>query len=69
VCAYIQPRPGAELDFGGIISYLKMKKASVLHLPERIEFIDAMPFTKAEKIDKEALGRDIREKLARKTSP
>jgi 2,3-dihydroxybenzoate-AMP ligase/mycobactin salicyl-AMP ligase len=62
VCAYIQPRPGARLHFNDIISFLKDRKASVLHFPERIEFIDAMPFTKAEKIDKGALVKDIEKK-------
>jgi len=63
VCAYIQPRPGARLQFNDILSFLKDRKASVLHFPERIEFIDAMPFTKAEKIDKMALVKDIGEKI------
>ncbi|UCH06172.1 MAG: AMP-binding protein [Deltaproteobacteria bacterium] len=63
VCAYIQPKPGAELSFNEIISFLKDKKASVLQLPERIEFVDAMPFTKAEKVDKTALREDIEQKL------
>jgi 2,3-dihydroxybenzoate-AMP ligase len=62
VCAYIQPRPGARLHFNDILSFLKDRKASVLHFPERIEFIDAMPFTKAEKIDKMALVKDIEKK-------
>ena len=63
VCAYIQPRPGAELTFNAVISFLKDKKASVLQLPERIEFVDVMPFTKAQKIDKTALRGDIEQKL------
>ena len=63
VCAYIQPKVGANLSFEKIISYLKGKKASVQQLPERIEFIDAMPVTKAEKIDKKALREDIEKKL------
>lgn len=63
VCAYIQPRPGARLQFNDILSFLKEKNASVLHFPERIEFIDAMPFTKAEKIDKTALAKDIKGKI------
>jgi 2,3-dihydroxybenzoate-AMP ligase/mycobactin salicyl-AMP ligase len=66
VCAYIQPRPGARLQFNDILSFLKDRKASVLHFPERIEFIDAMPFTKAEKIDKMALVKDIGEKVKSK---
>jgi acyl-CoA synthetase (AMP-forming)/AMP-acid ligase II len=63
VCAYIQPKPGAKLSFNEIISFLKDRKASVLQLPERIEFLDAMPFTKAEKVDKTALREDIENKL------
>ncbi len=66
VCAYIQPRPGARLQFKDILSFLRGRKASVLHFPERIEFIDAMPFTKAEKIDKMALVKDIKEKIESK---
>jgi 2,3-dihydroxybenzoate-AMP ligase/mycobactin salicyl-AMP ligase len=66
VCAYIQPRPGARLHFNDILSFLKNRKASVLHFPERIEFIDAMPFTKAEKIDKMALVKDIKGKIESK---
>jgi len=65
VCAYVQPRPGARLHFNDILSFLKDRKASVLHFPERIEFIDTMPFTKAEKIDKMALVKDIGEKNKR----
>ena len=66
VCAYIQPRPEAKLHFNDILSFLRERKASVLHLPERIEFVDAMPFTKAEKIDKMALAKDIAEKIKSK---
>jgi 2,3-dihydroxybenzoate-AMP ligase/mycobactin salicyl-AMP ligase len=63
VCAYIQPKPGASLSFQKIIAYLKERKASVLQLPERIEFIETMPFTKAEKVDKKFLKEDIERKL------
>lgn len=63
VCAYIQARPEAKLTFDSIITFLKEKKASVLQLPERIEFIKDMPYTKAEKIDKGALKQDIGEKV------
>jgi len=66
VCAYIQPRQGTRLQFNDILSFLKERKASVLHFPERIEFIDTMPFTKAEKIDKMALVKDIKEKIESK---
>lgn len=63
VCAYIQPRQGADLTFDQIIAYLKERKASVLQFPERIEFIAEMPFTKAEKLDKSSLVDDIKKKL------
>jgi len=42
---------------------LKEQKASVLQLPERIEFIDAMPYTGAQKTDKRRLQEDIGKKL------
>ncbi|MGD2126116.1 MAG: AMP-binding protein [Desulfobacteraceae bacterium] len=63
VCAYVQPKAGAQLTFDEIISFLKEQKASVLQLPERIEFIEAMPYTGAQKIDKKSLCEDIEKKL------
>lgn len=62
-CAYIQPVEGAKLSFDEIISYLKNKNASVLQLPERIEFIKMLPLTKAGKMDKRYLEEDIKNKL------
>ena len=62
-CAYIQPEKGAELSFDRIISFLKSKNASVLQLPERVEFIDEMPHTATGKLDKKALMEDIKKKL------
>ena len=63
-CAYIQPAQGARLSFQEVISFLKSQKASVLQLPERIEFIEAMPYTQAQKLNKKALIQDIEKKLA-----
>jgi len=63
VCAYVQSASGADLDFAKIISFLKAQRASVLQLPERIEFVDEMPYTKAEKINKQALAKDIKMKI------
>ena len=63
VCAYIQPKAGARLTFQEVISFLKGQKASVLQLPERIEFIDAMPYTGVQKTDKRFLQEDISKKL------
>jgi len=64
VCAYIQPKPGSKTDFEGIISFLKAKRASVLQLPERIEFVDSLPLTQAKKVDKRALLEDIKRKIS-----
>jgi non-ribosomal peptide synthetase component E (peptide arylation enzyme) len=63
VCAYIQPKVGVKLSFEEIITFLKGEKASVLQLPERIEFIETMPHTGAEKVDKRSLRQDIEKKL------
>jgi non-ribosomal peptide synthetase component E (peptide arylation enzyme) len=35
----------------------------VQELPERIEFIDAMPYSGVQKLDKHALREDIKKKL------
>jgi len=63
VCAYIQTKAGAQLTFDEIISFLKGQKASVLQLPERIEFIHAMPYTGAQKLDKRSMREDVEKKL------
>lgn len=64
VCAYIQPKAGRAPAFEEVIAFLREEKASVLLLPERIEFVDVMPYTAAHKVDKNALREDIRRKLA-----
>jgi len=63
VCAYIQTKPGVRMSFDDVVAFLKRQKASVLQLPERIEFIEAMPYTGTQKLDKRALRKDIEEKL------
>jgi len=63
-CAYIQLKPGRHSTFDAIISFLKLKRASVLQLPERVEFIDAMPHTATQKLDKKSLRKDIENKIS-----
>jgi non-ribosomal peptide synthetase component E (peptide arylation enzyme) len=63
ICAYVEPKPGAKLSFEEIITFLKNKGASVLQLPERIEFMQSLPLTKANKPDKKPLREDIKKKL------
>ena len=62
-CAYIQSDKQAVLTFDSIIVFLKEQKASVLELPERIEFVESLPYTKAHKLDKKSLRKDIEGKL------
>ncbi len=62
-CAYIQPALRSDLTFEKIIAFLKDRGASVLHLPERIEFVETMPLTKTGKVDKKFLEEDIKQKL------
>jgi non-ribosomal peptide synthetase component E (peptide arylation enzyme) len=63
VCAYVQTLPDEDLDFETIITFLKSQKVSVLQLPERIEFVKEIPTTKAGKLDKQAMKKDIADKL------
>ena len=63
-CAYIQALPGVNLDFQAIIAFLKSRQVSVLQLPERIEFVEEIPLTKTGKMDKQALVKDITDKVS-----
>jgi non-ribosomal peptide synthetase component E (peptide arylation enzyme) len=63
VCAYVQPVAGSALTFEAVITFLRGEKASVQQLPERIEFVEAMPYTAAQKLNKAALKEDIAQKL------
>ena len=63
ICAYIKLKPRTALTFEELITYMKGIGASVLQLPERVEFIDTIPLTKVGKADKKVLEEDIRKKL------
>ena len=63
ICACIKLRPGTSLTFEELIAHLKGMGASVMQLPERIEFIDTIPLTNVGKADKKALKDDIKKKL------
>ena len=63
VCAYVKPKTMGTLTFEDIVAFLQGQGASVLQLPERVEFIDAMPLTQSGKIDKRALVEDIAKKV------
>ena len=62
VCAYVVKKSHASLSFDDIITFLKGAGASVMQLPERIEFVSAIPLTKIGKADKKMLKEDIMKK-------
>lgn len=62
-CAYVKTRSGRAMDLDRIVSFLRSQGASVLQLPERIEWVAEMPLTGAKGlVDKKALVEDIRKK-------
>lgn len=63
ICAYVAVKPGVQLTFEEIISFLKGKGASVQQLPERIEFLEELPMTKVGKVDKKILRENIKARL------
>lgn len=62
VCAYIRTAPGVKLDPEEIKKFMEGRGASKLLIPERFEFIDALPMTQAGKHDKKVLREDIKRK-------
>jgi len=66
ICAYVQLKAGKNVTLEEMIAFLKSKGASVLQLPERIEFVDRIPLTTIGKTDKKALRDDIRVRMGRK---
>ena len=63
ICAYVQRKAGASATFDETIAFLKARGASMLQLPERIEFIDTIPLTNIGKPDKKVLREDIRKRM------
>ncbi|MBN2238430.1 MAG: AMP-binding protein [Dehalococcoidales bacterium] len=57
-CAYLKTRGGLTPSLADITGFLKEQGASVLQLPEVIEFIDKIPLTNIGKPDKKALRED-----------
>ena len=63
VCAYIRPASGAKIDPEELKVFMEKKGASKLLIPERFEFVDALPMTEAGKYNKKALREDIKRKI------
>lgn len=62
-CAYVVSRPGRQLAFEEMVSYLESKTIARYKFPERLEIIGQLPMAGEQKIDKKELQRDIAEKL------
>ena len=62
-CAYVVLKLGERLRFDEMAAFLKSLGAGVLLLPERLELVNMLPMTPAEKVDKKALRADIAMKL------
>lgn len=60
VCAYVRLKPGVKVSPDNIKIFMEKEGASKLLVPERFEFIDALPMTEFGKHDKKALREDIK---------
>ena len=63
VCAYVRLTEGVNVDPEEIKSFMESRGASQLLIPERFEFVVALPLTEAGKHDKKALREDIKQKM------
>jgi 2,3-dihydroxybenzoate-AMP ligase/mycobactin salicyl-AMP ligase len=63
VCAYVRLTEGIKVDPEEIKSFMESRGASQLLIPERFEFVVALPLTEAGKHDKKALREDIKQKI------
>lgn len=58
-CAVVATKPGATLDFDGMVEFLASHKVAKQYLPERLVVVDAMPTTPSGKIQKFKLRETI----------
>ncbi len=63
VCAFVALRPGKQLTFDEMVSFLRSKRLSTYQLPERLEIVPEIPKTEGEKMDKKKLRAEIARKL------
>ncbi len=68
-CAFVVPRPGMELDFEEMQRHLDEHRVSKPYWPERLELVDALPYTPSGKIQKFVLRDRIAAELERKAVP
>ncbi|MEE8472245.1 MAG: o-succinylbenzoate--CoA ligase, partial [Dehalococcoidia bacterium] len=61
--ACIVLKPGGELTFEEMVSFLRDKKIANFKLPERLEVLEELPLAGGQKVDKKALEKDVAGKL------
>jgi len=59
-CAFVIPKPGAQLDFEALKDFLLARGIAKFKLPERLELVDAFPLSPAGKV----LRRELRDVIA-----
>jgi non-ribosomal peptide synthetase component E (peptide arylation enzyme) len=64
-CAYIVPKPGKDVSYEAMITFLKGLHMASYKLPERLETIASLPLSHGGKYDKALLKADVAEKLKR----
>jgi len=62
-CAYVVPRPEQDISFEELTAFLMGMNMAKYKLPERLEIVEALPLSAAEKVVKSELRADITEKL------
>ncbi len=63
-CAYVIPKQGQTFTFKEMVEFLKAQKLAMFKLPERLEIVEAFPIVgDSGKVNKEALKKDIAEKV------
>jgi 2,3-dihydroxybenzoate-AMP ligase len=63
-CAYVILKEGAQLDFAGLIAFLRGHHIASFKLPERLEVVQHFPLSPVGKILKSQLRQEIATKLA-----
>jgi 2,3-dihydroxybenzoate-AMP ligase len=64
-CAYVIPEEGSKLTLEDLAAHLSKKKIAKFKYPERLEIVDAFPYTNVGKISNKALREDIGQKLGK----
>ena len=63
-CAYVIPKAGDQFTFKEMVEFLKSRNIAMFKLPERLELVSEFPTVgDSGKVNKEALKKDIREKV------